>query len=161
MTGKPVLTCHLSGVAVALVGGVMGLVMEGAIAQPLPNLAQAPSLQGSWRLANMTQPPFPTPMLPSNDLTADFANGRVSGSGGCNRFNGSYTTQGKQIKMGPLATTFKACEQGTMEQESRFLTAMQQATRYSVNQDGLQIYYKNEEGEGVLRFTSQTVRGLW
>ncbi|MDX2228165.1 MAG: META domain-containing protein [Leptolyngbyaceae cyanobacterium bins.349] len=128
---------------------------------PLLLMAQAASLQGSWRLANMTQPPFPTPMLPSADLTADFTGGRVSGSAGCNRYNGSYTTNGRQLKVGPLATTFKACEAGLMQQETMFLQALQGAQRYEVNPDGLQIFYRNEQGTGVLRFTSQTVRGLW
>lgn len=151
--------------SVLLLGCLSLISSPPAIAAPDPaaplHMAQAPALQGSWRLANMTQPPFPTPMLPVGDLTADFANGRVSGSGGCNRFNGSYTAKGNQLKIGPLASTFKACEETTMQQETNFLKAMQAATRYQVNQDGLQIFYKNEDGEGVLRFTSQTVRGLW
>ncbi len=145
---------------VSLMSSTPAIATPPAETAPL-QMAQARSLQGSWRLANMTQPPFPTPMLPVGDLTADFANGRVSGSGGCNRYNGSYTTNGSQLKIGPLASTFKACEEATMQQETNFLKAMQAATRYQVNNDGLQIYYKNQDGEGVLRFTSQTVRGLW
>lgn len=152
--------------------GCVGLWgVNDAIARPLGTpstpllepiqMAQSPALQGSWRLANMTEPPFPTPMLPVGDLTADFANGRVSGSGGCNRYNGSYTTKGNQIKIGPLASTFKACEESIMQQESRFLKALQAAERYEVKNDGLQLFYKTAEGTGVLRFTSQTVRGLW
>ena len=156
---------------ILLLGCVGVVTLSGAIARaesestlpklPPMQIAQSPSLQGSWRLANMTQPPFPTPMVPDRDLTVDFANGRVSGSGGCNRFNGSYSTKGNQLKIGPLASTFKACEEPVMEQETRFLSALQATQRYEVNSDGLQIYYQTKEGTGVLRFTSQTVRGLW
>jgi len=149
--------------------GCLGIVtIDVAIARSPSNLspslvqiAQAPTLQGSWRLANMTEPPFPTPMVPSGDLTAEFTNGRVAGSGGCNRYSGGYTTKGDQIKIGPLASTFKACEETVMQQESRFLKALQAAERYEVSDDGLQIFYRTDEGTGVLRFTSQTVRGLW
>lgn len=165
MTFQSKLRSPLTGF-VLLLGCLSVISSTPAISAPRPDatplqLAQAAALQGSWRLANMTQPPFPTPMLPVGDLTADFANGRLSGSGGCNRYNGSYTTKGKQIKIGPLASTFKACEESVMQQETNFLKAMQGATRYEVNNDGLQIYYRNKDGEGVLRFTSQTVRGLW
>ncbi len=124
-------------------------------------MAQSSALTGSWRLANMTEPPFPTPMLPSTDITADFSGDRVTGSGGCNRFNGGFKTKGNQLTITPLASTRKACEEGVMTQESRFLKALQTAERYEVNDQGLQIFYKTDQGTGVLRFTSQNVRGLW
>ncbi|MEX0269649.1 META domain-containing protein [Leptolyngbyaceae cyanobacterium UHCC 1019] len=124
-------------------------------------IAQSSALTGSWRLANMTEPPFPTPMLPSTDITADFSGDRVTGSGGCNRFNGGFKTKGNQLTIDPLASTRKACEEGVMTQEARFLKALQTAQRYEVNDQGLQIFYKTEQGIGVLRFVSQTVRGLW
>jgi heat shock protein HslJ len=171
MTFKPMLIQQVICSMLLAAGAVGVMLSDRAIARPLSDhataisqslqIAQAPTLQGSWRLANMTEPPFPTPMVPSGDLTADFEKGRIFGSGGCNRYNGSYTTKGNQMKIGPLASTFKACEQPVMEQETRFLKALQQAVRYTVNKDGLQIYYKNDQGEGVLRFTSQTVQGLW
>lgn len=142
-------------------GGNLATVQPSAANPQAMQVAQVPTLAGNWRLANMTEPPFPTPMVPSTDLTADFSGGRVSGSGGCNRFNGSYKTNGKQLTIGPLASTFKACEEGVMTQETRFLKALQAAQRYEINNDGLTIAYKTDQGTGVLRFTSQTVRGLW
>lgn len=151
--------------AILAVGLLGSATIHPAIAHPSPQatvlMAQSPTLQGNWRLANMTEPPFPTPMVPSTDQTIEFSGGRLSGSGGCNRFNGSYQTTGNQLKVGPLASTFKACEEGVMRQESTFLKALQAAERYEVDDNGLQIYYKTDQGTGVLRFTSQTVRGLW
>jgi heat shock protein HslJ len=155
-----------SCVVMAIVGAI-SMAPVTALAQPTRSqiqpqiLAQASMLQGNWRLANMTEPPFPTPMVPDRDLTAEFKDGRLSGTGGCNRFSGSFTTKGNQLTIGPLASTFKACEEAVMTQETRFLKAMQAAQRYEVSQDGLQIFYKTDEGTGVLRFTSLTVRGLW
>jgi heat shock protein HslJ len=125
-------------------------------------IAQSSTLSGSWRLANMTESPFPTPMVPSTDLTADFSGGRISGTGGCNRFNGSYKIkENNQLSIGPLASTFKACEELLMTQESKYLKALQGAQRYELNNQGLQIFYKTDQGSGVLRFVSQNVRGLW
>lgn len=139
------------------------VLAQPALERPLQMAQSASAIAGSWRLANMTESPFPTPMLPSTDLTAEFADGRVSGSGGCNRFNGGYQAPGSnQLSIGPLASTFKACEQSLMDQESRFLKALQGAQRYEMDgPDQLTIYYKTEQNSGVLRFTAQAVRGLW
>jgi heat shock protein HslJ len=48
-----------------------------------------------------------------------------------------------------------------MTQEFKYLQALQGAQRYEVNNQGLQIFYKTDQGSGVLRFVSQSVRGLW
>jgi heat shock protein HslJ len=92
------------------------------------------------------------PMLPSEELTAEFASDRISGSGGCNRFMGSYQTEGETLTIGPLASTFKACEESISTQETRYLQALQGAQRYEVTEQGLTIDYQTEEGAGVLRF---------
>ena len=124
--------------------------------------AQASPLIGNWRLTSMTEASAPTPMLPSAELTADFADNRISGSGGCNRFMGTFTTQGEQLTIGELASTFKACEEAVMNQEVKYLTALQGAQRYEVNdQNQLTIFYQTEQESGVLRFISQGVRSLW
>ncbi|QZZ22189.1 META domain-containing protein [Leptothermofonsia sichuanensis E412] len=121
------------------------------------------SIEGSWRLANMSESSAPTPMVPpaTPALTADFSKGRITGSGGCNRFMGDYQTSADQLTIGPLASTFKACEEPILNQEFKFLKALQGAQRYEVNDDGLQIFYTTEEGSGVLRFVSQAITGLW
>jgi heat shock protein HslJ len=166
MACRPLQPLSVSAIAL-LTGAVAITAVNPAIAQHHPTrsvplqMAQSSALAGNWRLANMTSGGLPTPMLPVGELTADFASGKVSGSGGCNRFNGSYKTTGNQLKIGPLASTFKACEEGIMTQETRYFQALQAAQRYEVNNDGLQIFYKTDEGTGVLRFVSQTVRGLW
>lgn len=124
-------------------------------------MAQSSSLTGSWRLANMTESSAPTPMLPSQELTADFSGDRITGSGGCNRFMGGYQTQGEQLRIGPLASTFMACEEPIANQEFKYLNALQAAQRYEVDQGQLTIFYQTEQESGVLRFTAQAVPGLW
>ncbi|WP_088890379.1 META domain-containing protein [Leptolyngbya ohadii] len=142
--------------------------MAPAIAQPQEQnsllaetpvqMAQTSSLTGSWKLANMTAGNSPMPMLPASDTvpTAEFRDGRIAGSGGCNRFMGGYETEGNQLKIGPLASTFMACQPAVMSQESTYLKALQGAQRYEITDDGLTIFYETEEGEGVLRFVAQT-----
>lgn len=165
LLGNPLTHCLAS-----LIVGAIGITfINSVVAQPtvknipLPfEMAQASSLTGKWRLANMAESSLPTPMVPSEELTVNFSEGRISGSGGCNRFMGSYEVEGDRLTIGQLASTFKACEQPIMDQESRYLKALQGTQRYELDDQGqLTIYYQTDDESGVLRFVSQNVRGLW
>jgi len=58
------------------------------------------------------------------ELTATFgADGIVSGSSGCNTYNGSYTLTGETLAIGPLGTTRMACPEPIMTQETQYLAA--------------------------------------
>ena len=75
-------------------------------------------------------------------LTAIFADaGTVAGSGGCNDYNGPYTSDVSTIKIGPLAATKKLCNDppGVDEQETQFLIAMQAATKYTIAGSKLEL----------------------
>ena len=49
-------------------------------------------------------------VIAGTTLTANFAEaGTVAGSGGCNDYNGPYTSEPSTIKIGPLAATKKLC----------------------------------------------------
>jgi heat shock protein HslJ len=170
MNYQSALIHQLTRYTAMLVVGLVGVVAtNAAMAQPPSDpaqpqqMAQASSIEGSWRLVNLTEPGSPMPMVvpKTPELTADFAGDRISGSGGCNRFNGGFETKGDRLSIGPLASTFMACEPPAMNQETKYLMALQGAQRYEVNGDGLQIFYKTDRGSGVLRFTSQAVRALW
>ena len=77
-------------------------------------------------------------------LTATFTADTVSGSAGCNDYNGPYTLDGDKVTIGPLATTRKACEQPVMDQETAFLTALQ--TPATVEQNGGIVTLRNAAG---------------
>jgi heat shock protein HslJ len=67
--------------------------------------------------------------------------GTVSGNSGCNTYSGSYTVNGNQIQIGPLASTMMACEDpaGLMDQEQQYLAALQTATTYQIEGNVLQL----------------------
>jgi copper homeostasis protein (lipoprotein) len=52
----------------------------------------------------------------------------VSGSGGCNRFTGSYELNGERLTFGETAGTMMACIEG-METEKEFFAALKQVRR--------------------------------
>lgn len=150
------------GGLVILMAGAIGVTTANSVmaqsASDLPaQTAQASSLTGSWRLLNMTAPGSPMPMLPaaSSVPTAEFAGDRVFGTGGCNRFMGGFEAAGEQLSVEPLASTFMACEDGVMAQETLYLTALQAAQRYEIDDGFLAIFYATDQGSGVLRFAAQ------
>ncbi len=64
-------------------------------------------------------------------LTFDSANGRVTGSTGCNSLSGTYRVQDDMITIERVATTRRACMNG-METEQPFLAALNQARRWKI-----------------------------
>jgi hypothetical protein len=59
----------------------------------------------SWTLTDLDSGGV-TGTAPTLELTET----DVSGTGGCNTFSGTYTTDGDTISFGPLASTMMACE---------------------------------------------------
>jgi len=80
--------------------------------------------------------------LTGTELTLAFSNdGRYSGSGGCNNFNGAFSAQGSKVGFGPAAATRRMCAQpaGVMEQEQQYLKALQTAVTASFEGDRLEL----------------------
>ncbi len=83
--------------------------------------------------------------IAGTELTATFTpDGQVSGSAGCNNYNGPYKLDGTSLTVGPLATTMKACEQEVMDQEMQFLTALQTPT--TVEPSGATVTLRDASG---------------
>lgn len=72
-------------------------------------------------------------------VDATFANGTVSGSGGCNAYNASYTALGTQLTIGPVAATRKACIGPAGDVENAYLAALAGVTSYAVTNERLTL----------------------
>src|SRR5512147_1737545 len=77
--------------------------------------------------------------------------GRVSGSGGCNRYGGPVEVSGEMIRFGPLASTRMACSPAISDQEERFFAALRSATRFVVTAEGKLVLY-DATGNAVVTF---------
>jgi putative lipoprotein len=63
--------------------------------------------------------------------------GAVSGSTGCNTFNGEVAIDGNALSFGPLVTTRMACaDPAANAQEEAFLSAMEGVSGYTVDDQG-------------------------
>jgi|KBSMisStaDraftv2_1062788.scaffolds.fasta_scaffold898406_2 heat shock protein HslJ len=92
----------------------------------------APELVGTaWLLGDL-----PGQVLNDVRPTISFSGeGTVTGDGGCNTFNGTYTTSGANLTFGPLATTRKTCGDAVDKIEQAYLAALQATTAYEITSD--------------------------
>ena len=86
-----------------------------------------------WRLDQLGSEPVAASGDPKRDPQVQFdrRNGRVSGSGGCNRVSGTFERSGSTLKLSQLASTRMACTDpalGTKEQQ--FFAALQATASY-------------------------------
>ncbi|MBK7772176.1 MAG: META domain-containing protein [bacterium] len=76
---------------------------------------------------------------------------RVSGSGGCNNLNGTYTQEGAALSFGPMASTKMMCAEA-MEQERRFLETLGNVRGWRIDGDGLELL--DAKGTALAGFTA-------
>ncbi|WP_425409604.1 META domain-containing protein [Hyphococcus sp.] len=62
--------------------------------------------------------------------------GRISGSGGCNSFSGSYEIGGEGVSFGPVASTKRACPPAIMNQERKFFDVLSTVSNFQRDDDG-------------------------
>ena len=79
--------------------------------------------------------------LAGTQLTAEFAEGKVNGTAGCNTYNADYTVDGDSLSIGQTASTRMFCEQpqGAMDQEAAYLGAIQSASSFELGTEQLRI----------------------
>lgn len=79
-------------------------------------------------------------LVAGSEVNAMFdAKGTVTGKGGCNNYNGPFTTQGDNIKIGPVASTMMACEEAVMAQEMAYFKALENTATYTIRGNTLEL----------------------
>ncbi|HEY1283809.1 MAG TPA: META domain-containing protein [Steroidobacteraceae bacterium] len=86
--------------------------------------------------------------------TLEFMPGdRVAGRGGCNRYSGSVKLSGGSLLMSELFSTKMACAPALMDQETRYLAALQAVRSYRM--EGTKLVLVDATGKPRLRFSRQ------
>jgi heat shock protein HslJ len=124
---------------------VLGLVLAGCTAGG-PHAAQTAAggeagdlVATAWRLEDLGG----AGVLDRVEATLEFPDaGKVAGSGSCNRFFGTVEISGESIKISPLGSTRMACAEAVMNQEGKYLKALQDAERFTRDGSTLLIYCK-------------------
>jgi len=116
-----------------------------------PALAQPASfniLKNEWLLEDLSG----SGVLDNVQATLTFSEtGKAEGNGSCNNFFGPAEISGNTLKLGPLASTRRACPEAVMDQETKYLKALQSAERLEWKDPYLLIYCQGFERP--LRFT--------
>lgn len=111
---------------------------------------EQPDLNGtSWRLTSWAEP---DPIPASATITAEFAEDRVSGSAGINRYNAAVAagSDGSFSVDQPVTTKMAGAEDATAA-EMAYLKRLQAATSYRIEGDTLVI--NDADGQSSLTFT--------
>jgi len=99
------------------------------------------TLEGhTWVLTQVSTAGAMTAVPASVTADATFIGGRVSGTAGCNVYNGSYTATGATLTFGPLVTTLMACQPPQSTIEDAYLAALGKAATYTATTSALTIY---------------------
>jgi len=99
-----------------------------------------PTLIGSeWRLEDLAG----AGTLDRVEATIEFPEaGRVAGLASCNRFFGYFETSGAMLTIARLGATKKLCPPALMDQETKYLRALEGAERFVLEGATLAVYSK-------------------
>lgn len=87
--------------------------------------------------------------------SARFGVGRVTGSGGCNRFAGGWRAMPDGLAIGPLAGTMMACDEAAMAVEAAFHARLAEVARAMVGGESLDLL--GADARVLLRFHASGV----
>lgn len=85
--------------------------------------------------------------LRGTEITARFGtDGSLSGSSGCNNYNGGFMAFDQTLRINSLSSTQVLCAtpEGVMEQEGTFLSLMKQASKMAISAGQLEVFDSNE-----------------
>ena len=112
-------------------------------AAPPAGEARVSELVGTaWRLDDLAG----KGVVAGSQATLEFpSDGRASGNGSCNRFNGVVTIAGNRITFGGVAATKMACaDDAANNQETAYFQALQDAERFETDGQTLRIFSKGQ-----------------
>jgi len=69
------------------------------------------------------------------------ADGRLSGSAGCNAITSAWRLTGEGLELGPVAATRRLCPPGPMQVEARVLDALRDVRRFDLGDDGALVLH--------------------
>ena len=117
----------------------------------------APVRNTLWNLHSLAGSPAAAPGAQQRQaqLTLHLDDIRSTGSGGCNRFTGTYTLKGSSLRFAPQAATRMACAEG-MAQEAAFFKVLEQTRRWRIQGDHLWLL--DDAGKSLAEFNALSLR---
>jgi len=142
-----------------LIAGTLVATMAGGAAAQSP-VAAGPLADTAWLLGTVSGAPV------ASGINADilFTDAEAGGFAGCNRFTGTYTSDGTaSLTFGEFATTMKLCDDATNAFEQSYLAALATVAAYAISADG-GLTLSDASGAAVLTYGAMapaSVEGPW
>jgi putative lipoprotein len=125
--------------------------VERVAASPSPAPERKASPVGRWLLEDIRRAGVIDRLQTVLQIAAD---GRVSGSGGCNRMSGSATITGTRISFGPVAATQMACTPAAMNQEQKFFAGLREVRRWRTDPARGKLVLLDGRGRPMMTFSA-------
>lgn len=125
----------------------LALAAAFAVVAAAGTASAATGPQGHWQAETIQGKRVAAKPASVLDLAED---GKVAGTGGCNRIIGKAKIEGAKIDFGALGGTMMMCEPGIMKQEQKFLTALGKARSWRLETSGKKLVLVDEAGKPVL-----------
>ncbi len=130
----------------------IAILLISACAPPVldsPASGNADLTNTSWILTTLNS----SKPVPDTTITINFDNGgRVSGSDGCNNYNGSYKVDGNKIEFGQMASTMMACPDPAMKQADAYQSALSETATFAVKND--ELTFSDVDGNALATFAA-------
>ncbi|MBD0324863.1 MAG: META domain-containing protein [Pyrinomonadaceae bacterium] len=125
-----------------------------ASAQTESSSAESKLANTQWRLMSFGATGAESPVIEGTTITLKFgADGRAGGSGGCNSYGGGYRERGDNLSFNQIISTKRAClEQGANQQEQRYFTALESASKFKLSDNRLTLFHG--DGQSALNFVN-------
>ncbi|WP_119068807.1 META domain-containing protein [Aggregatilinea lenta] len=142
----------------------LGLLIASTLVPVRIAAAQdADELAGTqWQLVS-----FDEDLVANTTISLNFnEDGQAAGSAGCNMYNAAYSADGTALNFEQAISTLMACtDEGVMEQEQAYLSALETASSYELAEGQLTITYDEDqemvfEPADTLAGTSWTLTSL-
>jgi putative lipoprotein len=107
-----------------------------------------PAATGRWRAETIRNRGVPSDFEAVLEIAAD---GKVTGSGGCNRISGNATIEGAYMTFGPIVSTKMACAPPIADHENSFLSALADTRLWRFDETRDKLILVDAHGVTVLR----------
>ena len=122
-------TLQLAGAADILAAPAQGPGASAATSA-VPSASSVSGLVGqTWSLVQLGSTTDLAAVMPDIRFSDD---GTLSGFAGCNRFTGTFSSDGSSLDIGPIATTKMACQHPASVIESDYLNALAGVSEWSI-----------------------------
>ena len=128
--------------------GVLALAACATPPPPAPpaHAGGAPLVGTEWRLEDL----LGGGVIDNSHVTLKLeSDGAGGGTGGCNRYFTSWKSQGDRLTLGKGGSTLMACAPALMNQEGKYLRALEAARSYAFTPDGALVI---ATAQGALKF---------